>query len=209
MINIATMSSVKVLIVEDEPAIAKYIENSLKDVKYQVVDTAFDYDDAILGLDNHRPDVVFLDINLEGDKDGIDLANLINEKYGIPFLFITSYSNTRTIERVKLTQPIGYLLKPFTEEELRSTLEIALFRFENQNKAKLPQLEILNRKLPAPISSKEYDMLIGLYEGYSNKELAEEHFVSVNTIKTHLRNLYSKLDVKSRSDLLIKLRSLI
>lgn len=203
------MSTIKVLVVEDEPAIAKYIENALRGSKYTVTAIAFDYEAALYELEQDTPDVVFLDINLDGEKDGIDLAEAINARYALPFLFITSYSNTRTIERVKLTRPIGYLLKPFTEEELMSTLEIALFRYENRAKAELPSRDVLNKKLLNPLSGREYDILTGLFEGLNNQELAEANFVSINTVKTHIRGLYSKMDVTSRWELLILLRDLL
>jgi DNA-binding NarL/FixJ family response regulator len=115
----------------------------------------------------------------------------------------------KEFKRVKLTHPIGYLLKPFTEEELMSTLEIALFTHENKNINRLPILEILNKKIITPLSTREYDILNGIFQGHSNQEIAQLNFVSINTIKSHVRSIYSKMNVGSRWELLIKLRSVI
>jgi len=197
------------MIVEDEPAIAMYIGKSLKGSNYSVGATAFEYEDAIKELATYQPDVVLLDINLEGEKDGIHLAEFINENYGLPFLFITSYSNSRTIERVKITKPIGYLLKPFTEAELISTLEVSLFRYNNKSNTHLPAIESLNQKLISPVSRREYIILKGIFDGLNNQEIADVNFVSINTVKSHVRNLYSKFNVGSRWELLIELRGLV
>jgi AmiR/NasT family two-component response regulator len=120
--------SVKVLIVEDEPIISADIEFTLGARDYKVVGIAHSSLKALDMLASRQPDMFILDINIKGDKDGIELAEIIREKYHIPPLFLISYSNKATLERVKPTLPCGYIVKPFKERDLLSSVEIALFR---------------------------------------------------------------------------------
>ena len=119
----------KILIVEDEPLIADDIAFILEDESYTVVGKAIDTEEAITLIEQEKPDMILLDISLEGDdEDGIDLAHIINEKYQIPFVFITSHSDKLTINRVKKTNPCGFIVKPFKAPEIISTLSIALYK---------------------------------------------------------------------------------
>jgi DNA-binding LytR/AlgR family response regulator len=120
---------VKILIVEDEPLIADDIAFILEDEGYKITGKAVDTKEAIEILENKKPDIVLLDISFDGDdEDGIDLANIINEKYKIPFIFITSYSDKLTINRVKKTGPAGFIVKPFTASEIISTIAIVHYK---------------------------------------------------------------------------------
>ncbi len=124
---------VKILIVEDELIIAEDVKNMLTTMEYEVVDVAMDYDEAIAILETQKPNLILLDVNLNSHKDGIDLAELINEKYKIPFIFTTSYSDSLTLNRAKDTNPINYLVKPFKKEQLFSTIEMALYSLSQEN----------------------------------------------------------------------------
>jgi DNA-binding LytR/AlgR family response regulator len=128
----------KVLLVEDEGIIAADMENMLKKMGYEVFETAMDYEEAIERLEEETPDLILLDVNLGGRKDGIDLAEIINEKYQIPFIFTTSYTDGLTIERAKKVNPIGYLVKPFKQEQLYTTIEMAMFAIAKQPKEAQP-----------------------------------------------------------------------
>lgn len=126
----------KILLVEDEGIIAADMENMLEKMGYEVLETAMDYEEAIERLEEETPDLILLDVNLGGRKDGIDLAAVINENYQIPFIFTTSYTDGPTIERAKKVNPIGYLVKPFKQEQLYTTIEMAMFAI-----AQKPQVE--------------------------------------------------------------------
>ncbi|MFB0948316.1 MAG: DNA-binding LytR/AlgR family response regulator [Spirosomataceae bacterium] len=117
----------RILLVEDEGIIAADMENMLEKMGYEVLETAMDYEEAVERLEEETPDLILLDVNLGGRKDGIDLAKVINEKYQIPFIFTTSYTDGPTIERAKKVNPIGYLVKPFKQEQLYTTIEMAMF----------------------------------------------------------------------------------
>jgi DNA-binding response OmpR family regulator len=120
------MSKHKILIVEDEPAIAENISLYLDNNDFEVSAIAYDSDDAFVQLKTNTPDAIILDINLESEKDGIDIANHINQYYQLPFLFLTSYSDKNTLDRAKQVKPSGYIVKPFNERTLLASLEIGI-----------------------------------------------------------------------------------
>lgn len=124
----------KILIVEDEPLIQEHLSACLESIGYEVLNMIDNAQEAIdtLKTQNQDIDIILLDINLNDELDGIDLANIIKQEYGIPFMFVTSYTDDKTIERAKHTGPIGYIVKPFTTEDLKSNLEIALFNYKKE-----------------------------------------------------------------------------
>ncbi|MFT7249488.1 MAG: DNA-binding LytR/AlgR family response regulator [Arcticibacterium sp.] len=124
----------KILLVEDELIIAADMEDMLSEMGYEVLDTAMDFEEAIKILQNETPDLILLDVNLGGKKDGIDLAEEINKTFQIPFIFTTSYSDGPTIERAKKVNPINYLVKPFKREQLFTTIEMAMLNLANTPK---------------------------------------------------------------------------
>lgn len=126
------MNPVRILIVEDEPLIAEDIAFNLRDLGYTVSGIAHNYHQAIDKLKEQSVDFAILDINLEGEYTGIELAQVINEEYSIPFIFLTSYSDNDTIVQAKSVQPLGYLVKPIDEKDLLTTIEIALFNFNQK-----------------------------------------------------------------------------
>jgi len=118
-----------ILIVEDEPLIADDIAFILEDGGYNVVGKALDTREALQYIDKASVDMVLLDISLDDDdEDGIDLAHIINEKYALPFIFITSHTDKLTINRVKKTNPCGFITKPFNAPDILSILSIALYK---------------------------------------------------------------------------------
>lgn len=193
------MTDIRVLIVEDEPLIAEDISEFLGEMDYACAGIAYDSETALDMLVNRHPDVALLDINIEGSKNGIELAQVIRDNYKIPFLFLTSHSDKSTLDEAKKTLPYGYILKPFNEKDLVSSLEMALFRHANENKSALPELSKINKALNTNLTEKEYACLVEIFNGCTNKQMAKNQFVSVNTIKSHLKNLYLKLDAPNRT----------
>ncbi len=126
---------IKILIVEDELIIAEDMANMLEKMGYEITGNAMDADEAIDFLNQSKPDLILLDINLGGKKDGIILAAEINEKYQVPFIFTTSYTDGATIERAKNVNPINYLVKPFKPEQLYTAIELAMFNLSKKEKA--------------------------------------------------------------------------
>lgn len=125
------MKQLKIGIVEDDLVIAASIEMALSQIGYEPVPPVRNYDDALKMIAAENPDLLLLDITIEGKQSGIDLAQKINDDYGIPFIFLTSYSDPATVNRAKLANPYAYLVKPFNEGDLYSAIEIA---FNNYNR---------------------------------------------------------------------------
>ncbi|MBN1414918.1 MAG: response regulator [Bacteroidales bacterium] len=119
---------IKVLIVEDELIIAEDIRAKLTGLGYHVVGIATDIQEAEKLLETGCPDIVMLDIVLRDGQDGITVADTIRNRYNLPFIFLTSHADKATIERAKRVKPDGYLVKPFTDKDLYSSIEIAFFR---------------------------------------------------------------------------------
>lgn len=205
------MSDIKVLIVEDEPLIAEDIASLLEKNDYVISAIAYTKEDALSELENDLPDLVLLDINLNGEPSGIEIAEKVNTVYNIPFVFLTSYSDRQTLEKAKYTEPSGYIVKPFNEAALYTTLEIALFNHAQKNKRKFPALALnsINKNLPDPVSDREFNLLQLIYDGKTNRQIAEALFISANTVKKHINNTYLKLDVNSRSTTIARLRELM
>lgn len=115
-----------IFIVEDELLIAEMLKHMLLDLEYSVAGLASNYEAAIEFLNgNNKPDLVLVDINLESSKSGFDLAKVIKEKFDLPFVFLTSYADNKTIKEAAAFQPEAYIVKPFKSSDLLTTIEIA------------------------------------------------------------------------------------
>src|SRR4030095_5896701 len=122
------MDKVRMLIVEDERIVAMDLQGRLKSMGYEVVGSAVSGEEAIEKAEALRPDMILMDIMLDGQLDGIQAAEIIRSRFGIPVIYLTAYADTATLERAKITEPFGYILKPFEERELHGHIEIALYK---------------------------------------------------------------------------------
>ena len=130
------MSTVKILVVEDERITAEDMRKALNSVGYEVPAIVSSGEDAIKVSEEIKPDLVIMDIKLEGEMDGIEAAEKIRSKLGIPIIYLTAYSDEKTVQRAKITEPSGFILKqpygflrkPFEESELNTAIEITLYR---------------------------------------------------------------------------------
>ena len=187
-----------VLIVEDEGIIAAEIEMILRDLGYRIAGRAKNGLQALDLLASTSPDIALLDIDLRGKISGIEVAEVIQDKYAIPFIFLTALADAATLERVKRTMPYGYIVKPFNENDLRTAIELALYRFRMQQPQQLPSQDDLNQQLLSPLTTREYEVLVLLEEGLTYKQIGERLFISYNTVKTYQKALFAKLQVSSR-----------
>ena len=133
------MNSLKIMIVEDEIIVAKDIQRILKKLGYEAFDPFVQGKKALDAIEKLNPDLILLDINLKGsDMDGIQVAEQVCQNYQIPVIFLTAFSDKATLERAKLTEPYGYIIKPFEEDDIRTAIEIAYYKYtkdlEMQNK---------------------------------------------------------------------------
>lgn len=118
----------KILIVEDEAVVSLDIARRLEKMAYEVIARVASGEEAIAAIAAEPPDLVLMDINLQGSLDGIETAAKIDRDYQIPVIYLTAYAGDSTIGRAKETNPYGYILKPFKERELRAAIEVALQR---------------------------------------------------------------------------------
>ena len=128
------MNPIKILVVEDEVIVAEDIGFRLKKLGYIVTATVASGEEAIEKIAENRPDLVLMDIVLKGDMDGVTAAEKIRNRVDIPTVFLTAYADDQTLQRAKLTNPFGYIIKPFQQNDLRVAIEIALHRHEIETK---------------------------------------------------------------------------
>ncbi len=122
---------VKVLIVEDEAITALELEYHLQQLGYQVVDKVVSGEQAVRRASALRPDLILMDVHLEGTMDGIEAAQLIRESQDVPVVFLTAFGDEQTLNRANATGPFGYVIKPFQESELRANIEVALSKYRS------------------------------------------------------------------------------
>lgn len=139
---------IKIGILDDEAIICETITKYLVELGYDVLDYAMNFEEGLTLIQNEKPDIMLLDINIGGIKSGIDLAQYIRENYQIPLIFISSYSDSNTLSSAKQVKPNGYLVKPFSKEDLFTSIEIALSNFSSTINAN-----------NGDISSKDYKLL--------------------------------------------------
>lgn len=130
------MGKIKILVVEDESIVAKDIQGSLKKLGYLVPTTVSSGEKAIEEIEENRPDLVLMDIMLKGQMTGIEAANIIKERFGIPVIFLTAYADENTLSKAKISEPYGYIIKPFKEKELQTTIEMAIYKAEKDEELK-------------------------------------------------------------------------
>ncbi|MDH3975754.1 MAG: response regulator [Deltaproteobacteria bacterium] len=128
------MGQVKVMVVEDEIIIARDIQMSLENMGYEVTGVVSTGNDAVESARRDIPDLVLMDIELQGEMDGTEAARKINSTLDIPVIYITAYADSAVLERAKATGPFGYMIKPFEEQQLHTTIEMALYKFKMEKK---------------------------------------------------------------------------
>ena len=128
------MTKKKILVVEDEGIVARDIQNRLKTLGYDVPEIASTGDIALQKAEQINPDLILMDIMLKGEMTGIEAAAAIRKQKNIPVIYLTAYSDEATLERAKITEPHGYILKPFEERELHTAVEIALHKHKIEQK---------------------------------------------------------------------------
>jgi len=194
--------SKRIIIVEDEAIIAAEIKSTLQLLGYTVVGHAMNGDKALDLFASTPADLILLDISIKGTLTGIDLARVVREKYDVPFVFLTSYSDKITLDKVKETGPYGYIVKPFNENDLKVNVELALYKHEEEHENDNFSKVRLEEKLSLQLTEREFALLEAFKDGLTYKEAGEKLFISVNTVKTYQKRLFQLLDVKSKFELL-------
>ncbi len=130
------MSRSRILIVEDELIVAEDLKMTLNSLGYEVVGVSGTGEHAIELAAEKKPDIILMDIMLAGEMDGITTAAKIRSLYDIPVIYVTAYADENLIARAKLTEPFGYIVKPFNEREVHSNIEISLYRHRMEREIK-------------------------------------------------------------------------
>ncbi len=130
------MADERIMIVEDEVVIAMELQRNLNNLGYAVTGIVSSGEQAVESAGTARPDLVLMDIKLAGEMDGIEAAKRIHDRYNIPIVYLTAHTDEKTLQRAKLAQPFGYLVKPFSEVELRTTIEVSLYKHLQERKSK-------------------------------------------------------------------------
>jgi DNA-binding LytR/AlgR family response regulator len=182
------MSKTNVLVVEDESIVAKDIQQSLIKLGYNVIGTASTGEKAYALAEEFMPDIILMDIMLKGSMNGIETAAQIKEKLAIPVIFLTAYADEGTLSKAKVTEPYGYIIKPFKEIDLHTSIEMALYKHKKESEI-LKEREILysiieNKESKDFIFVKSNSRLVKL----NTKEIyyieALKDYVVINTINT-------------------------
>ena len=136
------MQRTRILVVEDEFALAEDIKLRLNKMGYEVLGPVSTYEKAITVLESINVDLAILDIRIKGDKDGIEIGKTINERFDLPFIFLTSYSMKSIVEKAQKVNPSAYMLKPFNDRQINIAIELALINFSQKRIAKGPETKI-------------------------------------------------------------------
>ncbi len=155
------MSKLNILIVEDESIVAKDIQQSLRKLGYTVAGICSDGEDAIQSAEELRPDLILMDIMLKGEMNGIEAATQIRDKFSIPVIYLTAYADESTLNKARVAEPYGYVIKPFKEIDLHTSIEMAIYKHEKEMDVK-----------------KERDFLYSIVE---NKDSKDTIFVKQNS----------------------------
>lgn len=130
-------SGARILVVDDEIIIARELESRLRSLGYEVPGVAATANEAIALATACRPDLVLMDIVLKGERDGIEAAEEIRRTLQIPVVYVTAYTDPETIARARVTEPFGYVVKPFAERELGAIIEMALYKHQSESRLRL------------------------------------------------------------------------
>jgi two-component system cell cycle sensor histidine kinase/response regulator CckA len=215
------VQAARILLVEDERIVARSLQNQLTTLGYEIVASVPSGEAAVAEAGELRPDLVLMDIHLEGAMDGVEAAAAIRTQFRLPVVYLTAYSNTEILERAKVTEPFGYILKPYEERELHVVIQTALYKHRMERRQQEQEEHFLQAKKMEAIGqlaggvAHAFNNLMTTVLGHSelmlqSMEPDDPYFASAYEIKksaTRTAALTQKLLAFSRKQLLT-LRSL-
>jgi signal transduction histidine kinase len=208
------MNSVKILIVEDEQLVADDLRETLESLGYTVPALVASGEEAILQAELLKPDLILMDIRLEGKMDGIAASMHIQSRFHIPVVYLTANADRATLERAKISQPFGYILKPFDEKILSTTIEIALsrhqaevevqkalftvqagkFAAESQTELKSHYLYMAAHEFRNPLTAIKFGAeMLKEYSNEISEEKKQKHIQLIGTATDSLINLLEEI----------------
>lgn len=208
---------VRILLVEDERLVAMSLKKQLHGLGYQVVGHVASGRAAIDQVEQLRPDLVLMDIHLEGDMDGVEAAAEIYRRFQLPVVYLTAFSSQDILDRAKITEPMGYILKPYEERELYVVIETAMYRYHAERRRStarqteptqhelhakaLSQLGQEAKGRIAELTPREAEVMELIVEGKSQKQIAAMFGISIQTAAKHRAKVLEKLGVANDVEL--------
>lgn len=190
----------KILLIEDEFIIAKDIKTQLKKDDFAEIDLATNFKSAFSLYSQGSYDLVISDINLNSDKDGIDIITALSKINKVPVVYLTAYSDNSIIKRAEKTMPFAYILKPYNNNQLKATINLALLNYKKdsslieENQENTSKLNLL--------TNREKEILVILSTGKISKEIADLLNISINTVEQHKKNIKKKLNLNTIGELI-------
>ena len=159
------MSNISILIIEDEGVVAHDIARRLRKLGYDVAGIKNSAEQAYNFLSIHTPDLILCDIRIDGDQDGIDIAEKVYEGKRIPLIFLTAMSDRGTLDRAKKVLPYGYIVKPFDNHDLMTAIELALYKHSQELETYAITIDRINTICQEDLTDREFEMMQqGIYE---------------------------------------------
>lgn len=189
----------KILLIEDEFIIAKDIQLFLEKNDFAKVDCANNNLKARTLFLEDNYDLIISDINLNDAKDGIEMIEELAQNKQVPVVYLTAYSDMDIVSRAEKTMPFAYLLKPYNENQLKTTINLAILNFKKVNEA-VPENKENTEKLHL-LTNREKEILISLSTGKLSKEVAESLNISAYTVEQHKKNIKKKLNLTTVGEL--------
>ncbi len=190
----------RLLLIEDEFIIAKDIKVLLSKNNYAVVDNARNYDSAVDLFMKNSYDIIISDINLNDEKDGIEIIAEFSKIKKIPVVYLTAYSDFDIVSRAEKTMPYAYILKPYNNNQLKATINLATLNF-NKISNTIPE-NIENTLKLELLTCREKEVLVTLSTGKLSKEIADILNISTNTVEQHKKNIRKKLSLTTVGELI-------
>ncbi|MEZ7966934.1 MAG: response regulator transcription factor [Flavobacteriales bacterium] len=194
----------RIVIIEDELFAVEHLMKVVKGLNHEVVGDYYSGEEFLENTDWNF-DIAVIDVFLAEELTGIDLAKEMNKRQK-SFIFLTANKDSKTLVEAAKLRPSAYLTKPFQVNDVTAALEIASANNGEQKQKSYLQFLTRNDLTIEPLTQRELDILKSLVEDLSNVEIGETLFISSNTVKYHVRNIYQKIEVSSRDELCQKVR---
>ena len=189
----------RILLIEDEFIIVKDLKILLSQNEFALIDNAINYDSAFDLFSKNSYDLIISDINLNDKKDGIEIITELSKIKEIPVVYLTAYSNLDIVKRAEKTMPFAYIIKPYNDNQLKVTLNLALLNF-NKRKDSI-QENLQNTSKLNLLTCREKEVLVTLSSGKISKEIAETLNISKHTVEQHKKNIKKKLNLSTIGEL--------
>lgn len=190
-----------ILIIEDELITGENIAELLREEEYDVAGPFKSAAETLAFCEGMSivPALALCDVNIKGPQNGTQLATQLKEKYGCEIVFITAYSDNDTIKQAYESEPVMYLVKPFTETQLLVSVQIALNKILTREK--------LFRKHKLHLTAREKEIVLLIAEGLSSKQVADKLSISIETVKTHRSRMLKKNNISNFAQLVYLLHN--